>query len=460
MRYISTRGHAPTLSFDDVILEGLATDGGLYVPENWPSLTTDLPADLSYADLARRIVAPYLEGSAAVTAADLDRIVVESYDSFTHPAVAPLTDIGDNTHILELYHGPTLAFKDFALQVLGRLMDHLLLANKRTTTIVGATSGDTGSAAIAACRDRGAMRIFILHPKGRTSDVQRRQMTTVTSPNVHNIAIEGTFDDCQALVKAMFNTPDFRAEQALGAINSINWARVLFQIPYYIHAVRQLGVSKASFAVPTGNFGDVFAGYAAQRMGLDIDQLIVATNRNDILARFFDTGVYKKGTVQPTISPSMDIQVASNFERFLFDVMDRDGDRVRAAMHTFEATGHLALTAAEHAVATEIFDGLQVDELTTHNTVKALYDSQGVVIDPHTAVALHAARQKRTNPDVPMVILSTAHPAKFPAAVEDATGVNPPLPPHMADLFDKDEHYTTLPNDLEAVMAHIRAQSW
>ena len=460
MPYISTRGGAPELNFDDVILEGLATDGGLYVPNNWPKLPTDITADASYAQLAEQIVEPYTRSSVALKDGDLSAIIAESYTTFSHADIAPLVPIGDNMYIMELYHGPTLAFKDFALQVLGRLMDHLLKSQKRKTTIVGATSGDTGSAAIAACQNRNAMRMFILHPKGRTSDVQRRQMTTVNAPNIHNIAIEGTFDDCQALVKAMFNTPDFRVEQGLGAINSINWARVLFQIPYYVHALRRVSSKRISFAVPTGNFGDVFAGYAAQQMGLPIDQLIVATNRNDILARFFDTGVYEKGNVQPTISPSMDIQVASNFERFLFDLFGRNGGRVAEAMKHFDQTGRLSLTAAEHGRASRVFSGIKVDEDTTAATIRSVFENHKQVIDPHTAVGVHAAREKRTDPDVPMVILSTAHAAKFPSAVKDAIGVTPDLPPHMADLFHKTEHYRVLPNNLAAVQAHIRTTSW
>lgn len=456
MRYISTRGQAPDLTFEDVLLTGLARDGGLYVPDAWPQLTPQAigaVAELSFADAAATLIAPF--------AGDIDRDALSemtrrAYARFDHQAVAPLRELGDGHWLLELFHGPTLAFKDIAMQLLGQLFDHVLAQRGERVTIVGATSGDTGSAAIEACRDREAIDIFVLYPHNRVSEVQRRQMTTVTADNVHAIAIEGTFDDCQALVKAMFNDHAFRDRQRLSAVNSINWARVVAQIVYYVTAAAALGVPdrRVSFAVPTGNFGCAYAGYAAARMGLPMARLIVATNRNDILHRFFDGGgSYQLGPVHATQSPSMDIQVASNFERLLFDLAGRDGATVRDWMAELAEAGGFRVGNAELAEARRWFDSHRVDEDSTSETIRAVHADSGVLVDPHTAVAVRAARELA--PAAPVVVLGTAHPAKFPDAVERATGVRPALPAHLADLYQREERFTVLPNALAAVEAHI-----
>jgi threonine synthase len=459
LRYISTRGDAPTLGFEDVLLTGLARDGGLYVPETWPTFSKEEMASmagLSYPELALRVMKPFVGDE--IPEAEFATLINEAYSDFDHQAVAPLRQLDHNEWVMELFHGPTLAFKDFALQLLGRLLDRTLTKRGERATIVGATSGDTGSAAIEACRDRDAIDIFILHPQGRVTEVQRRQMTTVKAANVHNIAIEGTFDDCQAMVKAMFNNLDFRDEMKLSAVNSINWARVMAQIVYYFHAGVALGAPhrEITFSVPTGNFGDVFAGYCARQMGLPVDQLIVATNRNDILARFFQTGSYSKSTVAPTMSPSMDIQVSSNFERLLFDLEDRDGDRIRALMAALDQSGEFDVDADRLTTSQKLFTGLAVDEDKTLETIRRVGDSTGIAVDPHSAIGVAAGRQVRRNPASPLVALATAHPAKFPDAVEKATGQRPGLPSRLADLMDREERYQVLPNDLAAVMAVVR----
>jgi threonine synthase len=459
LRYISTRGDAPTLGFEDVLLTGLARDGGLYLPETWPTFSPDqisAMAGLSYPELALAVMMPFVEGE--IPEAEFADLIDEAYAQFDHQAVAPLRQLDHNEWVMELFHGPTLAFKDFALQLLGRLLDRTLTKRGTRATIVGATSGDTGSAAIEACRDREAIDIFILHPKGRVSEVQRRQMTTVTSANVHNIAIEGTFDDCQAMVKAMFNNLAFRDEIKLSAVNSINWARVMAQIVYYFHAGVALGAPhrKITFSVPTGNFGDVFAGYCARQMGLSIEQLIVATNRNDILSRFFQTGSYSKGTVHPTMSPSMDIQVSSNFERLLFDMEDRDGGRIRGLMAALDQSGEFDVDADRLAESQNLFTGLAVDEEQTLAAIRQVGETTGTAVDPHSAIGVAAGRLARRDAASPMVTLATAHPAKFPDAVEKATGVRPALPDRLADLMDREERYDVLPNDLGAVMAKVR----
>ena len=459
LRYISTRGDAPALGFEDVLLTGLARDGGLYLPETWPTFSPDeisAMAGLSYPELALVVMTPFV--GEEIPEAEFAELINEAYAQFDHQAVAPLRQLDHNEWLMELFHGPTLAFKDFALQLLGRLLDRTLSKRGTRATIVGATSGDTGSAAIEACRDRDAIDIFILHPKGRVSEVQRRQMTTVTSANVHNIAIEGTFDDCQAMVKAMFNNLEFRDEIKLSAVNSINWARVMAQIVYYFHAAIALGAPhrKITFSVPTGNFGDVFAGYCARQMGLPIEQLIVATNRNDILACFFQTGSYAKGTVHPTLSPSMDIQVSSNFERLLFDMEDRDGDRIRALMAALDQSGEFDVDAARLADSQKLFTGLAVDEEQTLAAIRQVGETTGTAVDPHSAIGVAAGRLARRDAASPMVTLATAHPAKFPDAVEKATGSRPDLPARLADLMDRPEHYDVMPNDLAAVMAKVR----
>jgi threonine synthase len=457
VRYISTRGEAQKIGFDDMLLAGLAPDGGLYLPESWPQFETAALDDLAgrpYAEVAAQVMAPYVAGSAAEAA--LPGHIEAAYASFEHPAVVPLRQLDAGLWLLELFHGPTLAFKDVALQLLGRLFDFELERRGARLTVAGATSGDTGPAAIEACRDRSAIEAFILHPEGRVSEVQRRQMTTVAADNIHSIAIDGTFDDCQALVKALFGDPDFRARHNLGAINSINWARVMAQIAYFFSAALALGAPhrRLTFCVPSGNFGNVFAGYAAQQMGLPVERLIVATNQNDILARFFASGEYRKDRVRPSISPSMDIQVASNFERLLFDLVGRDPDRLRGLMATLDQSGGFAVEASELARAGEVFSATAVGEAETRATIAQVHKESGQLIDPHTAVAVAAAR--RLAPAAPVVVLGAAHPAKFPDAVEDATGLHPALPPRLADIFQRPERSTTLANDLAALQDHIR----
>ncbi|MBI1179471.1 MAG: threonine synthase [Alphaproteobacteria bacterium] len=465
MRYVSTRGAAPALGFEDVVLAGLARDGGLYVPESWPAVdaaTLERWAGLSYAELAVEVMAPFVGD---MPRDDFAAIVHAAYgvpDVFHSAAVTPLRQLDVNEWLLELFHGPTLAFKDVALQLLGRLFGDILGRRDQRITVVGATSGDTGSAAIEACRDRDNVTIFMLHPAGRVSEVQRRQMTTVPSENVVNIAVEGTFDDCQALVKAMFNDHAFRDRHRLGAVNSINWARVLAQVVYYFHAALSLGAHdgrRIDFSVPTGNFGDVFAGYVAARMGLPVGKLVVATNINDILSRALRSGDYSRGTVQPTMSPSMDIQVSSNFERLLFDLYGRDGDRVRALMDDFAAGGTLAIGNRQVADASRLFAAARVDEDETSATIAAVLRANATLIDPHTAVGVAAGRRLRTAESVPLVALATAHPAKFPDAVEAASGIRPALPPHLADLMERPERYEILPNDLKSVQDYIAART-
>jgi len=461
LRYVSTRGAAPALAFDDVLLAGLARDGGLYLPERWPRLS---PGDLrslhglSYPELALRLMQPFLGGRLAEDS--FGALVREAYDSFDHRAVLPLKQLGAAEWLLELFHGPTLAFKDVALQLIGRLFDHVLKRRGERVVIVGATSGDTGSAAIEACRGREAIDIFILHPRGRVSEVQRRQMTTVLAPNVWNIAIEGSFDDCQDLVKAMFNDQSFRDSMRLSAVNSINWARIMAQIPYYVWAAVALGAPdrEVAFAVPTGNFGNVYAAYAAREMGLPVSQLVIGSNRNDILTRFLEQGIMEIRAVVPTLSPSMDIQVSSNFERLLFDLLGRDGGKLADAMVRMRAEGRLKLDEQAWRAARQFFSGHRLDDEATKRAMAEVHRETGELIDPHTAIGIMAGRAERRDPAVSMVALATAHPAKFPDAVAAATGVRPPLPPRLADLFARPERFTTLPNQLAAVEGFVRAR--
>ena len=461
MRYVSTRGAAPVLGFGDVLLAGLARDGGLYVPEAWPRLEGGALArfaDAPYAEVAIEVMWPFVEGSIERDA--FAQMVEDSYATFDHPDVTPLVPLGDGIELLELFHGPTLAFKDVALQLVGRLFDHELTRRGDTVTIVGATSGDTGSAAIEACRDRDAIEIFILHPHGRVSEVQRRQMTTVLSPNVHNVAIEGTFDDCQDLVKVLFADHAFADEVRMSAVNSINWARVMAQIVYYVVASARLGGGAGrpvAFSVPTGNFGNVFAGYGAQRMGVPISQYIVGSNRNDILARFLESGEMRTSAVHPTLSPSMDIQVSSNFERLLFELLGRDAGAVSEMMLRFRTDGELVVDADHLAVLSEQWSGGRVDDERTTAIIRGTYERTGVIVDPHTAVGLGVGQDRRRDGSIPLVSLATAHPAKFPDAVEAAIGIRPALPAKLADLFEREERYDVLPNDLDAVRAHILA---
>lgn len=462
MKYVSTRGLSPELEFEDALLAGLARDGGLYVPAEWPQMTErkiKALAGLSYAEVAFRVMRPFIGPS--IPDAALQTMIDEAYASFGHKAVVPLVQTGDNDWLLELFHGPTLAFKDVAMQILARLFDHVLEKRGRRITVVGATSGDTGSAAIEAFRGRDTTDIFIMHPKGRVSEVQRRQMTTVLDANVHNIAIEGSFDDCQALVKAMFNDHGFRDEVSLAGVNSINWGRVMAQIVYYFTSAVALGAPArpVAYSVPTGNFGDVFAGFAASRMGLPISRLLVATNVNDILARTLQTGRYEVGKVQPTISPSMDIQVSSNFERLVHDAYGRDGDAVRRLMDGLNQSGAFEIDPLRLDAIRMLFSATRVDEDQTSYTITQMLKDSGELIDPHTAVGVAAARMDRGDLSTPMVTLATAHPAKFPDAVKMATGIHPELPPRMADLFTREERLDELPNDLAAVQTYIRQRA-
>ena len=460
MHYISTRGQAPVRDFAGVLLAGLADDGGLYVPESWPHFG---PADwramrgLPYADLAARVMQPFT--AEAIPFDTLRRLCRQSYAGFGHPAVAPIVQLETNLWVQELFHGPTLAFKDVAMQLLGRLFDHVLTERGAHVTIIGATSGDTGSAAIEACAGRERVDIVILHPRGRTSEVQRRQMTTVLAPNVGNIAVEGNFDDCQALVKAMFADAPFRHEMRLSAVNSINWARIAAQIPYYVAAALALGAPdrEVAFAVPTGNFGNVLAAWAARRMGLPIARLIVAANRNDILARFLAANDMTVRAVEPSLSPSMDIGVSSNFERLLFELLDRDPNATEARMRGFRETGRMAVPDAAWHRARQLFHGFRLDDAGTEAEIRRLHAVCGYLADPHTAIGIAAARALPCAHGVPTVAAATAHPAKFPEAMERSTGSRPPLPSRLADLYDRTERYTLAPNDLAAVEALVRA---
>jgi threonine synthase len=451
VKYVSTRGGAPSVAFDDIVIAGLASDGGLYLPERWPLFTPDalrLMREMDYPALAARVIAAF--STPAIREAELAEIAADAYRSFGHEDVAPLKPIGDGEWMLELFHGPTLAFKDYALQVLGRLFELVLSRREERMTIIGATSGDTGSAAIEACRDRPAIEIFMLHPKGRVSEVQRRQMTTVTSGNVHNIAVEGTFDDCQALVKDMFNDVPFRERFRLGAVNSINWARIVAQVVYYVRAALVLGAPDrpVSFSVPTGNFGNVFAGYAARRIGLPIKRLIIGSNRNDILTRFFSTGRMELGQVFPTLSPSMDIQVSSNFERLLFELYDRDGAAVRGLMTEFREHKAFEIEPERLKRAQSLFKAVRFDDEETKAAIRDVFEKTGELIDPHSAIGVAASRAAGRDGDVPTVILATAHPAKFPEPVEAATGFHPALPPRLENLLTLAERCVVLPPDL------------
>jgi len=462
LRYVSTRGAARPLAFDDVLLAGLAPDGGLYVPREWPRLTAAEIADLagrSYAEITFRVLRPFVGN--AIRADDLEALVADAYAGFGHEAVAPLRQLGPNDFLLELFHGPTLAFKDYALQVVGRLFDHVLRKKGARVTIVGATSGDTGSAAIEACRDREAIDIFVMHPRCRTSEVQRRQMTTVLSPNVHNIALKGTFDDCQDLLKAMFADVAFRDRFALSAVNSINWARVAVQVAYYVASAVALGAPRrrVAFTVPTGNFGNIFAAHAARRMGLPIASLVVASNRNDILWRTIAKGDMSLAAVEPSLSPSMDIQVSSNFERLLFELWGRRGKATAALMTRFRAERRAEIPPARLATLRAGFAAGRCSDEETIETIRRVHQRTGELLDPHGAVAVHVAGIARGQRDIPMVALACAHPAKFPDAVERATGIRPALPPRLADLHQRRERVSVLPNDLRAVEDFVAARA-
>lgn len=455
MKYISTRGKAPALNFEDVLLTGLAPDGGLYVPETLPEFSKAQIAawsSLSYTDLAFEIIQPFVAGS--IPDADLKSIIEDSYVDFRHPAIAPLVQLGKNEWVLELFQGPTLAFKDFALQMLGRLLDYVLEKRQQKVVVMGATSGDTGSAAIQGVKRCANVDIFILHPYQRVSEVQRRQMTTVKGDNIHNIALKGHFDHCQAMVKASFADQSFLPEgRQLAAVNSINWARIMAQIVYYFYAAYALGAPdrKVSFSVPTGNFGDIYAGYLAKRMGLPIEQLVVATNQNDILHRFISSNQFEKHELQHTLSPSMDIVVSSNFERMLFDCFDRDGAAIDDLMQRMN-TETASIPASAFDKVRELFASYSVNDEETVSTIASVYEASEYLLDPHSAIGVKAARACWQDRSIPMVTLATAHPAKFPEAVMKAGYPSAPtLPLHMADLFDLDERYEVLDNDIAAV---------
>lgn len=453
MKYISTRGTAPALDFRGALLTGLASDGGLYVPESIPTLSAEALASLkglSYPELALTLLTPFVGDS--FTRTQLKGALDKAYANWRHPDIAPLIKLNEHHYLLELFHGPTLAFKDFALQLLGLLLDEALKESHEHALVLGATSGDTGSAAIAGCRGRKNLDIVILYPAGRTSDIQRRQMTTTGEANVHALEVAGTFDDCQDLVKAMFSDADLRSERKLLAVNSINWVRVLAQVVYYFYAALQFD-GPVNFSVPTGNFGDIFAGYIARQMGLPIGKLIIATNTNDILARAVRTGEYAITGVAATLSPSMDIQIASNFERLLFDLYGRDGRKLAALLADFRASKKLVLAPEAYRTFTAVFAADSVDDARTLGTIKKTHETSGLQLDPHSAVGV-AAAEKLGLPGI-TITLATAHPAKFPEAVKEATGAEPALPPHMADLCEKTETIHTLPNDAAVLKKYL-----
>jgi threonine synthase len=459
MRYLSTRGQAPTHDFAGVLLAGLAEDGGLYVPESWPRFS---PADwramqgLPYHALAARLMQPFVGN--AIGFETLEALCREAYAVFDHPAVVPLIQLETSLWVQELFHGPTLAFKDLAMQLVGRLFAHVLAERDTHATIVGATSGDTGSAAIEACANRERLQVVILHPRGRVSEVQRRQMTTVQAANIANVAVDGTFDDCQDLVKGLFADQRFREDLRLTAINSINWARIAAQLPYYAAAALALGAPEREVAVsvPTGNFGNVLAAWVARRMGLPIARLVVGSNRNDILARFLAANDMSVRPVEPSLSPSMDIQVSSNFERLLFELLDRNPELTASTMQQFRADGRMTVAEPVWKRATSLFHGFRLDDAGIETEIRRLYRASGYLADPHTAVGTAAARALPCG-HLPTIAVATAHPAKFPDAVERASGVRPPLPHRLADLYEREERFITAPNDLAAVQAAVRA---
>ena len=466
MRYLSTRGTASELDFTSVLLAGLARDGGLYVPKQWPSFTAtewQSMAGLSYQEVAFRVMKPFVGN--AIADSDFRAMIEDSYKGFHHPAVAPLKQIGANEWLLELFYGPTIAFKDYALQLLGRLFDHSLKQAGRRAVIVGATSGDTGSAAIEACRDREALDIFILFPYGKVSDFQRKQMTTVQSKNVHAIAIDGSFDDAQAIVKSLFNDLEFRDKMGLAAINSINWARIMAQVVYYATTILAIGGAKrrVDFAIPTGNFGNIYAGYVAKQMGLPIGRLVLATNQNDILARWLATGEMKAAAVKPSISPSMDIQVSSNVERLIFELFGRDSAKLNGFMEEFAAKGSAKLPESIMLEVRKLFHGYAVDDETTTATMRREWLATGEQLDPHSAIAVQALRNERERQQsidekaAPLVALACAHPAKFSAAVQNALGQKARVPTYLADIETKSESSHRLPATAVAVKDYIVA---
>ncbi|CAI3923474.1 threonine synthase [Commensalibacter papalotli (ex Botero et al. 2024)] len=459
MRYVSTRGQAPVLNFSDTLLAGLAQDGGLYIPETWPQISADDLRNmrgLSYPELAAKIV--HLFTGNEIPEAVLLDICKKSYAGFNHQAIVPLVQLDHNLFVQELFHGPTLAFKDMAMQLLGHLFDYVLSQKNKKITIVGATSGDTGSAAIEAFKGSKYLSVTILHPYNRTSEVQRRQMTTVMEPNINNIAVEGSFDDCQDLVKAMFADAPFRDEMHLSAVNSINWGRIAAQVPYYIYAALLLGAPdrEVSFTVPTGNFGNILAAWTARKMGLPINLLCVGSNHNDILTRFLLNNDMSIQGVRPSLSPSMDIQISSNFERLLFELLDRNTDQCRQIMQDFRKNNKMDIPASIWNKASENFKGMALSDQETKEVIQQYYKKSAYLADPHTAIGI-ATAQKYRNPEIPMVTVATAHPAKFPDAIKQATGITPALPLALADLYERKERYEVLPADLKKIEDSVRA---
>ena len=454
MRYISTRGTAPEVDFEGALLNGLAPDGGLYVPAAWPDLP-EISPDSTYAEVAATVVFPFVEG--VFSADEIRDMAREVYGNFRHDDVAPLRPLESGEMLLELFWGPTLSFKDYALQLVGRLLDEVLRRRGERVTVIGATSGDTGSAAIDALRDLESIDVVMLHPEGRVSDVQRRQMTTVLSPNIHNFAVRGTFDDCQDLVKAMFADEGLRAEVRPAAVNSINWARIMSQTAYYVWSAYRIGARDGvAFAIPTGNFGNVYSAYAAKQMGLQISQLIVGNNANHGLADFLDSGSLPIGEVVPTLAPAMDIQVPSNLERLLFDVFERRGEVLATLMRDYRQAGSLDVLPLQLAAVRALFSSGYADDEVILATIRDVYHETGVVVDPHTAAGIAAGRSQRADPDTPLVFVATAHPAKFPEAVKSVLHLEPDLPDDLSDLMDREEKYETVEHDFEAVARAVK----
>ena len=465
MKFISTRGKDGPISFETALLNGLARDGGLYLPVSWPRFNLDeirQMRNLSYSDLAGLIMSRFTDGE--IDQVEMTSLAQQSYADFTHPDVAPLRPVTENIHILELFHGPTIAFKDYAMQFLSRVFDRALIRQKRTAVILGATSGDTGSAALEAFKGRDSVDVFILFPNGRVSPVQQKQMTSISAKGAHAVAVSGDFDDCQDMVKACFNDVVFRDEMNLSAVNSINWARLMPQIVYYFASALKVGAPEqtVAFCVPTGNFGNVFAGWVAAKMGLPIEKFIVASNRNDILTRFFATGTMQRRSVDPSLSPSMDIQVSSNFERLLFELLDRNGSEVARLMKRFAKSGSFDVADSVLRSALSLFSGFCLNDDGTRSEIRSTYQQTGMVIDPHSAVGLAGARQARASglvsQDTPIISLACAHPAKFPDAVKSACGIYPDLPEHLANLMQRDDAMLTAENDMEAVQALLRSE--
>mgnify|MGYP001269069109 FL=1 len=457
MKYVSTRGKAPDLNFEEAMLTGLARDGGLYVPEIYPTLSSQQISSFStksYEEVAFEIMKPFVGDTFSDD--EFKRIIKSAYAGFSHKAKCPMVQLSENHFLLELFHGPTLAFKDVAMQLIGQMFETALKRRGEKVTIVGATSGDTGSAAMEAFKGLESVDLFIMYPHGRVSEVQRRQMTTPKEANVHALAVDGDFDTCQALLKDMFNDFDFRDDVRLAGVNSINWARVLAQVVYYFTSAVALGAPnrKISFSVPTGNFGDIFAGYVAKRMGLPIDRLIIATNQNDILHRTVKTGSHTKSGVKPSISPSMDIQVSSNFERLIFDLYNRDGDKVSELFDALKSKGTFTLSIEANKKLNDEFDSGCCSDIETSQAIKKYYNSMGEILCPHSAIGVSVSEEQMN--ETPIITLATAHPAKFPDAVEKACGIIPNLPPHMADLYVRDERMTRVSGDLNALEAIIR----